>query len=44
MNYDTPLLALADLVAAPEAPWTSDRSLNLARSRRRIVSLRRAGV
>ena len=44
VNYDTPLLALADLVAAPEAPWTSDRSPNLARSRRRIVSLRRAGV
>ena len=44
VNYDTPLLALADLVAAPEAPWVSDRSPLLARSRRRLPSLRRAGV
>lgn len=26
VNYDEPLLRLADLVAAPEAPWVSDRS------------------
>lgn len=26
VNYDTPLLYLADLVTAPYAPWTSDRS------------------
>ncbi len=27
VNYDTVLLALATLVVAPEAPWSSDRSL-----------------
>ncbi|HEX4820578.1 MAG TPA: hypothetical protein VFV00_10250, partial [Acidimicrobiales bacterium] len=26
VNYDTVLLALAGLVAAPYAPWSSDRS------------------
>ncbi len=26
VNYDTPLLALAELTIAPYAPWTSDRS------------------
>ena len=26
VNYDTPLLALAELTTAPYAPWTSDRS------------------
>jgi hypothetical protein len=26
VNYDTPLLALAELTVAPYAPWTSDRS------------------
>ncbi len=26
VNYDTPLLALAELVVAPYAPWSSDRS------------------
>jgi hypothetical protein len=26
VNYDTPLLYLADLVTAPYAPWTADRS------------------
>lgn len=26
VNYEEPLLRLADLVAAPEAPWVSDRS------------------
>jgi hypothetical protein len=26
VNYDTPLLYLAELVAAPYGPWTSDRS------------------
>ena len=25
VNYDTVLLALADLIMAPYAPWTSDR-------------------
>jgi hypothetical protein len=29
VNYDAPLLALADLVLAPPAPWTGERSLNL---------------
>lgn len=26
VNYETPLLAIANLVVAPEAPWTADRS------------------
>ena len=26
VNYDTPLLSLAELTVAPYAPWTSDRS------------------
>ena len=26
VNYDTPLLRLADFVMAPTAPWSSDRS------------------
>ncbi|MBY5160920.1 hypothetical protein [Salsipaludibacter albus] len=25
VNYDTPLLALAEMIEAPSAPWTSDR-------------------
>jgi hypothetical protein len=28
VNYDTPLVALAGLVMAPYAPWSSDRSIN----------------
>src|SRR5437773_4061969 len=27
VNYDVPLLALAELTVAPYAPWTSDRGL-----------------
>ncbi len=27
VNYDTVLLALADLIMAPYSPWTSDRSV-----------------
>ena len=30
VNYDTVLLALAALTMAPEAPWSSDRSLRTA--------------
>ena len=29
VNYDAPLLMLCDLVMAPEAPWSSDRSAGL---------------
>jgi hypothetical protein len=31
VNYDVPLLGLAGLIAAPYAPWTSDRSLRYRR-------------
>jgi hypothetical protein len=34
VNYDTVLLALANLVLAPVAPWTSDRSAVTERGRR----------
>jgi hypothetical protein len=35
VNYDTVLLALAALTMAPEAPWSSDRSLRYDRPRRK---------
>jgi hypothetical protein len=28
VNYDTVLLALAGMIMAPEAPWSSDRAVN----------------
>jgi hypothetical protein len=31
VNYDTVLIALAGLTAAPYAPWSSDRSLRYHR-------------
>jgi hypothetical protein len=31
VNYDRPLIALAGLIAAPYAPWSSDRSLRYRR-------------
>ena len=34
VNYDEPLLRLADLAAAPETPWVSDRSPPLTTGRR----------
>jgi hypothetical protein len=37
VNYDSVLLALADLTMAPEAPWSSDR----ARGRGRLGPLKR---
>ena len=37
VNYDQVLLGLADLTMAPEAPWSSDRSLRRPRKRRRGV-------
>ena len=33
VNYDVPLLTLASLVMAPYAPWSSDRSLTISRSK-----------
>ena len=37
VNYDTVLLALAELLMAPYAPWSSDRGVQrVSRSRRRI--------
>ncbi|MEI6043309.1 MAG: hypothetical protein WCS37_02845 [Chloroflexota bacterium] len=36
VNYDTVLLALAALTMAPEAPWSSDRSLRTQRSKRKL--------
>lgn len=36
VNYDSVLLALAALTMAPEAPWTSDRSLRLRRGQKRL--------
>ena len=40
VNYDTVLLALADLIMAPYAPWTSDRSApDHVRSRIRLWGL-----
>ena len=35
INYDTVLLGLAGITMAPEAPWSSDRSLRRPRRRRR---------
>jgi hypothetical protein len=35
INYDTVLLALAALTMAPEAPWSSDRSLRLLPNRQK---------
>jgi hypothetical protein len=48
VNYDTVLLAIAGLTAAPYAPWSSDRSLRYRRPRldwmrRRRVRKRGAG-
>lgn len=37
VNYDEPLLRLADLVAAPETPWVSDRSPVLGQPSRRFM-------
>jgi hypothetical protein len=37
VNYDTVLLALAALTMAPEAPWSSDRSLRQSRRKRKWV-------
>ena len=42
VNYDTVLLALAGLTAAPYAPWSSDRSLRYRRPR--LAWIRRARV
>jgi hypothetical protein len=39
VNYDAPLLALANITMAPYAPWSSDRSLRVRRPR--IVRVRR---
>jgi len=36
VNYDTVLLALAALTMAPEAPWSSDRSLRRAKKANRL--------
>jgi len=41
VNYDAPLLALAGLVAAPYAMWSSDRSLNFRRPPLRPTRRRR---
>jgi hypothetical protein len=43
VNYDQALLALAGLVMAPYAPWSSDRSLRLFRPRVLRRRPRRAG-
>lgn len=39
VNYEAPLLGLAEMLRAPYAPWTSDRS-SLMSSRKGIRSLR----
>lgn len=42
VNYDTPLLALAEMLEAPVAPWTSDRPPLTGMSRMgRASSMRR---
>jgi hypothetical protein len=43
VNYDRPLIALAGLVAAPYAPWSSDRSLAYRRPSVIQVNRRRRG-
>ena len=43
VNYDTPLLYLAELVTAPYAPWTADRS-PVARGPVRVSRWGRRGV
>jgi hypothetical protein len=42
VNYDTVLLAIAGITAAPYAPWSSDRSLRYRRPR--LAWMRRRGV
>lgn len=42
VNYDTVLLGLAALTMAPEAPWSSDRSLRLHRRPKRLRRRRAA--
>jgi hypothetical protein len=41
VNYDRVLIALAGLVMAPPAPWSSDRSVRDWRPRASIRELRR---
>jgi hypothetical protein len=41
VNYDVPLVAIAGLVMAPYAPWSSDRSLSGQPSRSRLRRRRR---
>jgi hypothetical protein len=43
VNYDTTLLALAGLTAAPYAPWSSDRSLRYRRPRLAWIRRPRVG-
>ncbi len=42
VNYDVPLLALASLVMAPYAPWSSDRSLTITHSKAWVRRTNRA--
>jgi hypothetical protein len=40
VNYDVPLLSIAGFIMVPYAPWSSDRSLRVRRSRLRMVRRR----